>query len=125
MGLTLVSISHIASAGFSMTFRLNSMRIFGPRNSQLGHITVQGSLYTTYEATGQTQRGTHIKKLHTDQGGEYLSAKFDNHLAKIRMLHNLIVHDTPKHNGVSKRLNCTLLEKVRAMLHSSGLPKYL
>src|SRR6267154_5015620 len=117
MGLTLVSISHIASTGFSMTFRLNSMRIFRLRDSQLGHITVQGGLYTTYEATGRTQRGTHIKKLHTDQRGEYLSAKFNNHLTKIRMLRNLIVHDTPKHNGVSERLNRTLLEKVCAMLH--------
>jgi hypothetical protein len=35
------------------------------------------------------------------------------------------VHNTPEHNGVAKRLNCTLLEKVRAMLFSSGLPKSL
>lgn len=36
-----------------------------------------------------------------------------------------IVHDTPQHNGVAERLNRTLLEKVRAMLHESGLPRAL
>jgi hypothetical protein len=35
------------------------------------------------------------------------------------------VHDTPQHNGIAERLNRTLLEKVRAMLHESGLPKAL
>src|SRR5271168_3746305 len=40
-------------------------------------------------------------------------------------IQNLTVHDTPEHNGVAKRLNCTLLEKVRPMLHASGLPKFL
>jgi hypothetical protein len=38
------------------------------------------------------------------------------------MQQKLMVHDTPQHNGVAKRLNQTLLEKVCAMLHDSGLP---
>jgi len=81
--------------------------------------------YRMYESLGRTQRGTRIKKLHSDRGGEYLSGPFDEHLAKAGTLRNLTVHDTPEHNGVSERLNRTLLEKVRAMLHSSGLPKFL
>lgn len=35
------------------------------------------------------------------------------------------VHDTPEHNGVAERLNRTLVERVRAMIHASGLPKNL
>jgi len=37
----------------------------------------------------------------------------------------LTVHDTPEYNGVAERLNRVLLEKVRAMQHDSGLPKFL
>ena len=45
MGLTLVSISRIAAAGFTTIFRQDSAKIFGPRKSQLGCIKVQGGLY--------------------------------------------------------------------------------
>src|SRR5271168_88594 len=81
--------------------------------------------YKRYEAYLLRQKGVHIKKLHTDRGGEYLSNDFSNHLAAMGTIRNLTVHDTPEHNGVAERLNRTLLEKVRAMLHSSGLPKFL
>ena len=40
-------------------------------------------------------------------------------------MRNLTIHDTPEHNGIAERVNHTLLERVRAMLHSSGLPKFL
>ena len=60
-----------------------------------------------------------------DCGGKYLSKEFSDHLAKSGTRRNLTVHDTPEHNGVVERLNHTLLEKVRAILHASGLPKFL
>ena len=44
---------------------------------------------------------------------------------KAGTVRKLTVHDTPKHNGVFKRLNCTLMEKVQAMLLDSDLPKFL
>ena len=37
----------------------------------------------------------------------------------------LTTHDTPQHNGVAESLNRRLLERVRAVLHSSQLPKFL
>ena len=82
-------------------------------------------VYKQYEAYLLQQKGVYIKKLHMDRGGEYLSNDFNSHLADMGTIRNLTVHDTPEHNGVAERLNRTLLEKVRAMLHSSGLPKFL
>ena len=40
-------------------------------------------------------------------------------------MHRLTVHDTPEQNRVAERLNCTLVEKSRAMLLESNLPKSL
>jgi reverse transcriptase-like protein len=72
-----------------------------------------------------TQHNTKIKCLRSDRGGEYLSEEFSVHLKKAGTVRKLTVHDTPEHNGVAERLNRTLMEKVRAMLHDSDLPKFL
>jgi hypothetical protein len=68
-----------------------------------------------------TQKKVSIKCLRSDRGAEYRSAAFDAQQGTIR---RLTVHDTPgpEYNGVSERLNRTLLNKVRTMLHDSGLP---
>jgi hypothetical protein len=44
------------------------------------------------------------------------------YLAATGTKQKLTIHDTLQHNGVAERLNHTLLEKVHAMLHDSGLP---
>jgi len=41
------------------------------------------------------------------------------------MEQRLTAHETPQENGIAERLNCTLLECVRAMLHVAQLPKGL
>ena len=50
---------------------------------------------------------------------------FVAHLESKGTRQKLSVHDTHEEAGVSERLNRTLFEKVRAMLHASGLPKFL
>ena len=81
--------------------------------------------YKSYEAWLMNQYGARIKCLRSDRGGEYRSDEFDAHLKKAGTVRKLVVHDTPEHNGVAERLNRTMLEKVRAMLHESDLPKFL
>ena len=81
--------------------------------------------YQAYEAWLLTQFNVNIKKLHSDRGGEYWSNEFDAHLAKMGTERSFTVHDTPEHNGVAERLNRTVLERVRAMLHASGMPRFL
>ena len=50
------------------------------------------------------------------QRSEYTSKEFKEYLAKKGTKHRLTVHNTPEQNGVAERLNCTLVEKSRAML---------
>ena len=81
--------------------------------------------YKSYEAWLATQFNAKIKCLCSDRGGEYLSNEFSQHLKLKGTERCITVHDTPEHNGVAERLNCMLVEHVRAMLHVSGLPKNL
>ena len=67
--------------------------------------------YTDFEAWAKTQfRVRSFKRLQTDRGGEYLSHKFNQHLAANGTKQILTMHDTPAYDGVAERLNCVLLE---------------
>ena len=81
--------------------------------------------YLGFNAWAQTHHNAKILVLRSDQGSKYLSGAFSTHLARQGIEWRLTMHDTPQENGVAKRLNCTLLECVWAMLHVAQLPKGL
>ena len=58
-------------------------------------------------------------------GHEYLGKEFTVHLKSKGTTQKLTIHHTPQHNGVAEWRNCTIVEHIRALLHASGLPKYL
>ena len=66
-----------------------------------------------------------IKVLLSDQGGEYLSEAFNQHLAQAGTARKLMVHDTPQLNGIAEHLNRILLECICTFTHMSSLPKSL
>jgi hypothetical protein len=63
--------------------------------------------------------------LRSNRGSEYLSGAFDKHPAAAGTAWRLTVHDTPQLNGIAEHLNWTLLERIQACTHESGLPKSL
>jgi transposase InsO family protein len=82
--------------------------------------------YKSSEAWAITQgHCTAIKVLQSNCSGEYLSGAFDQHLKKVGTARKLTTHDTPQLNGIAERLNQTLLKRIRALTHTSGLPKSL
>jgi hypothetical protein len=70
----------------------------------------------------QNQLGKKIKALRSDQGGEYLSQSFDDHLKECGIVSQLTPPGTPQLNGVSERRNQTLLDMVRSMMSQTDLP---
>ena len=68
----------------------------------------------------QNQLGKNIKTLRSDQGGEYLSQNFDDHLKDYGIVSQLTPPGTPQWNGVSERR--TLLDMVRSMMTRTDLP---
>ncbi len=66
-----------------------------------------------------------LKTVRTDNGGEYISAPFKKYLADHGIHHQLTIAYTPQQNGVAERMNRTLLNMFRSMLHSKSLDKRL
>ncbi|KAG7572488.1 Integrase catalytic core [Arabidopsis suecica] len=64
-----------------------------------------------------------IKILRTDNGGEYTSTKFKEHLEKCGILHQTSCPYNPQQNGVAERKNRHLMEVSRAMLFQKHMPK--
>ncbi|GKB00550.1 retrovirus-related pol polyprotein from transposon TNT 1-94 [Tanacetum coccineum] len=70
----------------------------------------------------ENQLGKTIKALRSDQGGEYLSQEFLDHLRSRGIILQLTPPYTPQHNGISERRNQTLLDMVRSMMSLNTLP---
>ena len=62
-----------------------------------------------------------IKILHSDNGGEYLSKRFEAILLTRGITHERTAPYTPQHNGVAERRNRTLVELARSMIHHASL----
>ncbi|KAL2225539.1 UNVERIFIED_CONTAM: Retrovirus-related Pol polyprotein from transposon TNT 1-94 [Sesamum indicum] len=64
-----------------------------------------------------------LKSLRTDNGLEFCNQHFSEMCDRFGIKKHKINPYTPQQNGVAERMNRTLLEKVRCLLISSGLPK--
>ena len=78
--------------------------------------------FKQYVAMAETKFESRVKKIRNDNGGEYVSKVFDDYLKERGTLDERTVPFTPEQNGISERMNRTLMEKVRSMLYHSKLP---
>jgi hypothetical protein len=81
--------------------------------------------YKAYDMWVEVHMKKRIKFLNSDRGGEFLGAAFVAYLKSRGTLQKLSVHDTHQQSGIAERRNRTIAERMRALLHASGLPKYL
>jgi len=79
--------------------------------------------FKEFETATTNSNGQRIRRLRTDNGGEYVSKEFENYLKSREIFHELTVPHSPEQNGVAERMNCTLVESARSMLSHAGLPK--
>ena len=71
----------------------------------------------------EIQTGRSIKKVRSDNGGEYCSAAMEEFCKKKGIQHQYTTPYTPEQNGVAERFNRTIAENMRAMLYHAKLPK--
>jgi hypothetical protein len=84
------------------------------------------SLIRLYHATLLNETGNYMLTLRTDNGkGEYVNNENDAWFKEKGIRHETSAPYTPEQNGTAERTNRTLLDIVRCMLISSGLPSSL
>lgn len=76
-----------------------------------------------FKNTIENQTGLKIKKMRTDNGGEYISKEFEAYCRVIGIERDLTIPDTPEQNGVAERMNRTLTEKARCLMFDADLDK--
>ena len=79
--------------------------------------------FQEWKALVENSSGHKVKVLRTDNGGEYTSNEFESYLKDEGIRHERTVPKTPEQNGVSERMNRTLVEMMRSMLIDSKLPQ--
>ena len=80
-------------------------------------------VFETKHTESETSDPLKLKALRSDNGGEYLSNEFKDFLLMHGIKHELTVAYTPQQNGVAERMNRTLLDLTRAMLHHRDVDK--
>jgi transposase InsO family protein len=71
----------------------------------------------------ERQSGASIQQLRSDRDTEFLTPTLRAFCQERGIVHQTSSPYTPEQNGVAERLNRTLLERLRALLADSGLPK--
>src|SRR5579871_3388771 len=77
--------------------------------------------FKNFQALVENQQNKKIKRIKSDNGEEFTSKKFKQHLQDYSIQHETTVLYTPQQNRVSERSNKTIVERAKSMLYASGL----
>jgi transposase InsO family protein len=66
-----------------------------------------------------------IKKLRSDNGGEYTLNEFRSFCRDVRIKRELTTPYNIQQNGVAERKNRTIMEAIKTMIHDQYLPMHL
>ena len=77
--------------------------------------------FVEYKALMENQLNAKIKKIRTDNGREYVNKSFAQLCRKAGIVHQTTVPYSPQQNGMAERMNRTLVERARSMIHHSNI----
>jgi len=80
------------------------------------------SKFVKYVSRVEHETGLWVRAIWTDNGGEYTSQNFKNVCADKGIMHVFTNLYTPEQNGVSERLNRTLIASPRYILYHATMP---
>lgn len=88
----------------------------------LTHKSEATDALTDYIRTAETQIARQVKRIRTDNGGEFVNDRLAHFLRHKGIIHEKTAPYSPAQNGIAERMNRTLVETARALLHEAGLP---
>jgi len=74
-----------------------------------------------WKAMVENESGEKLVKFRTDNGGEFCGNSLSEWLSMKGVKHELTPPRSPQSNGVAERMNRTLQDRARSMMHHSGL----
>lgn len=77
--------------------------------------------FKEWKVAVETPTERKVKCLRTDNGLEFCNREFDNYCKQAGIKRHRTCTYTPQQNGVSERMNRTIMDKVRCMLAETGL----
>ena len=78
--------------------------------------------FKKWKALVENEIGKKLKCLRSDNGGEYCNKEFVKYCSYNGIRRQKTVPGTPQENGVSERMNRTIMERARCMRLHAGLP---
>ena len=114
-------VSSLAGSSYYVTFIDDSTRklwvYFLKKKSEVF------DTFRKWKAMVENETGLKIKRVRSDNGGEYKDNRFRELCANNGIKMEKTVPMTPQQNGVAERMNRTLNERARSMRIHAGLPK--
>ena len=80
------------------------------------------SKFVEYVSMVENETGLRVRAIRTDNGGEYTSQHFNKFCVDKGIMHQFTNPYTPEQDGISERLNRTLIESARSMLYHAKMP---
>ncbi|UYV80136.1 K02A2.6-like [Cordylochernes scorpioides] len=117
--INLLSVSQTEDKGKHIKICNHKARVFNDNR----HKDQVIEYFDIFRAIAERETGHKIKRLRTDNGLEYCNKNFKQKLESLGIKHELTNSYSPQQNGVSERLNRSLLDMARASMHNADLPQ--
>lgn len=79
--------------------------------------------FKEFKSMVENQKDCKIKIFRSDNGGEFCNKEFENFIRQSGIIHQRTNPHTPEQNGLSERLNRTIVEKARCLLFDADLER--
>ncbi|CAL5408817.1 unnamed protein product [Camellia sinensis] len=120
----LLSVGQLQEKDYEIIIKRGTCQIQHPEKGLIVQEKSEAfSAFKNYKALVEKEVGNAIQTLRTDRGGEFNSREFANFCEMHGIKRQLTASYTSQQNGVAERKNRTILNMVRSMLSTSGLPK--